>query len=63
MKRGPQGPQKLSSLKSLKNLADANHFHSFNHHKWLPYQIIGGKTAKNVQINSQTKAETGKRCL
>ncbi len=29
-------------------------FHSFNHHKWRPYQILGGKTIKNVQIDPQT---------
>ncbi len=25
-----------------------------NYHKWLPYQILGGKTVKNVQISPQT---------
>ncbi len=27
---------------------DTGHFHSCNHQKWLPYQIIGDKTVKNV---------------
>ena len=25
-----------------------------NHQKWLSYQILGGKTVKNVQIDPQT---------
>ncbi len=37
-----------------KNTTKAHLFHSSNHHKWLPYQILGGKTKKNVQIDSQT---------
>ncbi len=28
--------------------------HSFNHQKLLPYQILGGKIVKNVQIDPQT---------
>ena len=28
-------------------------FHSSNYHKCLPYQILGDKTTKNVQIDSQ----------
>ena len=26
----------------------------WNHKKWLPYQIVGGKTVKNVHIEPQT---------
>ncbi len=55
-KKGPHGPQKLSSLKTLlikKNIPHG-YFHSCNHKKWLPYQILGGKTVKNVQIDLQT---------
>ncbi len=33
---------------------EAQHFYSFNHHKWLPYQILVSKTVKNVQIDKQT---------
>ena len=32
----------------------AQFFHSSNHPKWLPYQILGGKTVINVQIDPQT---------
>ncbi len=32
----------------------ANIFHSSSYHKWLPYQILGGKTVKNVQIDHKT---------
>ena len=38
----------------FKNPDDTRHFHSSNHHKWLPYQILGGKTVNNVQIDQQT---------
>ena len=30
------------------------HFHYCNHKKWLPLQIRGAKTVKNVQIDPQT---------
>ncbi len=33
---------------------EAQLFHSSNHHKWLPYRIIGGKAVKNVHIDPQT---------
>ncbi len=33
---------------------DTRHFYSCNHQKWIPYQIIGGKTVMNVQIDTQT---------
>ena len=33
---------------------EAQRFHSSNHHKWLPYQILGGKTVKNNQSDPQT---------
>ena len=32
----------------------AQPFYSSNHQKWLPYQILGGNTVKNVQIDPQT---------
>ena len=53
-KQGPQGPQKLSSLISLKihnSPNDNSHFRSCNYQKLRSYQILGGKTVKNVQIN------------
>ena len=34
---------------------DTGHFHFCNHQKWLPYQILGGKTVKNVQIDPQQR--------
>ncbi len=55
-KQGPQGPQKLCSLKSFKiqNSPPTRHFHSCNHNKWLPYQILVDKPVNNVQISPQT---------
>ena len=32
---------------------DTGHIQSSNHQEWLPYQIAGGKTKNNVQIDSQ----------
>ncbi len=29
-------------------------FHSSNHHQWPTYQILCGKTVKNVQFDPQT---------
>ena len=52
-KQGPQEPQKLSSLKSLKNPPLKTREYAMKHQKWLPYKILGGKTVKNVQIDSQ----------
>ena len=34
--------------------SDTGRFHSSKHQKWLSYQIIGGKTVMNVQIDPQT---------
>ena len=34
---------------------DTGYFHSSNHLKLIPYQILGGKTKNNVKIDSQTK--------
>ena len=31
-----------------------------HHHKWLPYQILGGKTLKNVQIDQKNGDMVGK---
>ncbi len=48
---------KLSSLKSLKikkKPIDTGHIHSCNHHKWLSYEIQGGKSVKDVEIDEQT---------
>ena len=57
-----QEAQLKNSLKSLKThphpLTDTWHFHSCNHQKWLPKQILGGKTANSVQIDpSKNKGE------
>ena len=30
-----------------------------HHQKWLPYQILGGRTIKNVQLNQQKKRRYG----
>ncbi len=46
------------SIKSLKNSRrpiDTGHFHSSNHQKWLPFQLLGGKTLRNVQIDQQQR--------
>ncbi len=42
---------------------EAQLFHSSNHHKWIPYQILGSKTVKNVQIGQQTTEIYPKRPL
>ena len=52
-----KGLQKLSSLKSLNSQNKKNetgNFHSYDDQTWLPYQILGGKAVKYVQIYSQT---------
>ncbi len=36
------------------NTTEAQLFHPFNHHKWIPNQFLGGKTLKNVQIDPHT---------
>ncbi len=42
-------------LKFKFNSNDTEHFQSCNHKKkWLPYQILSGKTVKNAQIDQQT---------
>ncbi len=45
----------LNYFKLKKNLIDNGQFHSFNHYKGLPVQILGSNTVKNVQIYPQTK--------
>ncbi len=40
---------------------DTEHFHSFNHQKWLTFQILGGKPVKNVQIDPNTAEECCKK--
>ncbi len=40
---------------------DTRHFRSYNYQKWLPYQILGGKTVKTLQIDPQTKEIWTKR--
>ncbi len=35
--------------------------HSFNRQKWLLYQILDGKTVKNVQIGQQIKGDIAER--
>ena len=32
---------------------DIEHFYSFNHQKFIPYQILGGKTVKDDQTDPQ----------
>ncbi len=44
----------LTFSQITKPFTDTGHFHSCNHQKWLPYQILGGKTVKSVQIDPQT---------
>ena len=41
-------------IQNRNRITEAQPFHSSNHHKWLPRQILGGKTVKNVQISPQT---------
>ncbi len=41
----------LSYYLNSKPHTDTRHLLSCNHQKWLPYQIIGVKTVKNVQID------------
>ena len=36
-------------------ITEAQLFHFSNHHKWLSYKIIGGKTVKTFQVDPQTK--------
>ena len=38
----------LTTLRVFKEFSDTGHFHSSNHQKWVPYQILGGKTVNNV---------------
>ncbi len=56
IKQGLQGPQELSSLKSLKiqNPFLKTQECAIKLKKCLPYQIPGGKTVRNVQIDPQT---------
>ncbi len=44
----------MKSPFGLKTMSKGQAFHSSNHHKWLSYQILGGKTVQNVQIDPQT---------
>ena len=44
----------INLLDKVNRTTETQHFHSSNHHKWLPYQILGGKTVKNVQRGPQT---------
>ena len=46
-----------SSAQQFKN-TDTGYFHSSNHQKWLPNQLLGGKTAKIVQIDPQSWTST-----
>ncbi len=40
--------------KKINRITEAQLSHSSYLHKWLPYQMFGGKTVKNVKINPQT---------
>ena len=50
----------MITIRSTENLlnseahTDTGHFHSYNYQKWIPYKFLGGKTVKNVQIDTQT---------
>ena len=46
---------KLSKITNSKPSTDTGWFYFGNHQKWLSYQILGGKTVKNIQIDLQTK--------
>ena len=41
--------QNLLEILSVNRTKEAETFYSYNHYKWIPYQIQGGKTVKNVQ--------------
>ena len=47
------------NINKVNRTTDAQLFHSSNHQKRLPYQILGSKTVKNVQIvtNNRDMAE------
>ena len=34
---------------------EAKIFHSSNHHKWPPYQILGGKTVGDIEVDPQQR--------
>ena len=38
-------------------LTEAQLYHSFNHHKWLLYQIRGGKIVRDLQIDHPLATE------
>ena len=50
MKNKVHKDHRSSALLNSKLLTDTGHFQ-----KCLPYEILGGKTVKNVQIDPQTK--------
>ncbi len=43
------------STKDINKTIEAQPFHSSNHQKWLPYQILGGKPVRDVNIDPQLK--------
>ena len=45
---------KIDFIKNKVNKNKAKLFHYSTHNKWLPYQILGGKTVKNALIDPQT---------
>ena len=53
-KRTREALKTLLKHVTFKTLTVTVHFHSCNHRKWLPCQILGGKLIKNVQIDQQT---------
>ena len=41
-------------INKVNRTTEAQLINSSNHHKWLPYQILGGKTVKNVPVDPKT---------
>ncbi len=49
---------KITKISKIPN--DTGRFQSSNHQKWLPYQILGGKTVKK-SIQKQRRVDIAKR--
>ncbi len=47
-------PTFLLDKNKVNRTKEAKLYPASNYHKWLPYQILGGKTVKNVDIDPQT---------
>ncbi len=46
--------KKRCSSKKVERTTEDQLFHSYDYHKLPPYQILGGKTVKTIQIDPQT---------